>query len=364
MFALGLLAAPDSAPAQPPSSNPAALRDALFTVIRAAHDAGTFDGIVLVAIGDRVVLRTAIGEADRAAHTPLTPDARIPFASVTKQLTAALVLQQLERDQASVDAPIGTWLPEFRTGDRARITVRHLLEHSSGLPDPDDIPDFYTTADTTITTASALLVRFAGTPLRSAPGATFAYNNLDYLILGHWLEQRNGRSYATLLDERIGRAARFRSVRMAPAILRPNALPVGYDSLMPATPPRLATYGASGGLLGTIDDLFKWDRALLTGAVLSPAMTATFFHANPDLGFVGPGSWIYDLKPVSEATPVRLVERQGEFGGWRLLNLIAPDRGWSIIIFANTNRADIQQTYAKRGLGFALLQGLAEAAAR
>ena len=361
---VGTLASPDSAPAQPRATNSAALRDSLLSDIRTAHAAGTFDGIVLVALGDRVVLRTAIGDADRAAHRPLTPDALIPFASVTKQLTAALVLQQLAADHATIDTPIGTWLLEFRTGERANITMRHLMEHSSGLPDPADIPDFYTTRDTNITAPRALMARFADTPLRSVPGATFAYNNYDYLVLGQWLEQRTGRSYATLVTERIGRIAAFKAVRMAPAVLRRNALPVGYDSLSPAPAQRLATYGASGGLLGTIDDLYKWDRALLTGTILTPDMTASLFRPNPALGFVGLGSWIYDLTPVKGAPPVRLIERQGEIGGWRLLNIIAPERGWSVIIFGNTTQADIQQTYANRGLGFEILKRLTQDAGR
>lgn len=337
------------------------LESALAAEVRAAHEAGAFDGLVLVAVGDRIVLRTAIGLADRASKRAFTSTDRIPLCSVTKQLTATLIMQEVGAGRLSLDAPVATWLPWFRRDARSAITVRHLLQHTSGLPDPDEIPSFWNIADSSVTSPTALFTRFADIPLRTEPGRTFAYNNFDYMVLGLLLESVAGLPYEQLVAERLAKPAGLVHVAMAPARLKAGMLPVGYDTNIVVPNQQLRTYGAAGGLLGTVDDLYRWDRALLDGRVLAPALLATMFTPERSLGFVGLGSWVYNLTPVKGGPSVRLAERQGGIGGWLETNIIAPDRGWSVIVFTNTTAADIHQTYSNHGLAFALVKKLLEA---
>ncbi len=345
----------------PISAQTPSLELALAAEVRAAHTAGTFDGLVLVAVGDRVVLRTAIGLADRATKRAFAMTDRIPLCSVTKQLTATLIMQEVGAGRLALDAPVATWLPWFRDPARAAITVRHLLQHTSGLPDPEEIPNFWRIADTTVTAPSALFARFADVPLRTEPGRTFAYNNFDFMVLGVLLETITGVGYEQLVTERLVKPAGLVNVAMAPATITAGSLPVGYDTSVVVPNQRLRTYGAAGGLLGTVDDLYRWDRALLEGRVLAPALLATMFTPDRSLGFVGLGSWVYNLTPVKGGPSVRLAERQGGIGGWLATNIVAPDRGWSVIVFTNSTAADIHQTYANHGLAFALVKRLLEA---
>ena len=343
------------------SSSASALASALADEVRTAHEAGAFDGLVLVAVGDRIVLKTAIGLADRANRRAFALTDRIPLCSVTKQFTATLIMQEVGAGRLVLDAPVGTWLPWFRSGGRAAITVRHLLQHTSGLPDPDDIPGFWSIADTAVTSPAALFARFADLPLRTEPGRTFAYNNFDFMALGLLLETVTGATYEQLVARRLAKPAGLLQVAMAPATLPAGLLPIGYDTNAVVPTQRLRTYGAAAGLLGSIDDLYRWNRALLDGRTLAPALLATMFTPERSLGFVGLGSWVYNLTPVKGGPSVRLAERQGGIGGWLETNIIAPDRGWSVIVFTNTTAADIHQTYSNHGLAFALVKRLLEA---
>ena len=97
----------------------------------------------------------------------------------------------------------------------------------------------------------------------------------------------------------------------------------------------------------------KWDEALLNYKLLSPEATATMFRADPKLYGEALGSWSYDVPGFTPA--LHVVERQGDIGSTRLLNLVLPETKASIVIIANNERADLFDTYSRKGLGYALL---------
>lgn len=109
----------------------------LDRIVDAAHAAGTFDGVVLVGRGDRVVYERAVGLADRAWNVPNTLETRFPWASVTKQVTATVVLQLVGEGRMTLDTSVGEVVPGLRAEHAGRIRIRHLPTNSSGLPDPD-----------------------------------------------------------------------------------------------------------------------------------------------------------------------------------------------------------------------------------
>ena len=115
--------------------------------ITAAHDAGDFDGVVVVSQNGKVILQTAVGFADRSAGVPNRVDTVFPLASLTKQVTALLIMQQVSLRKTSLEQPASRYLPELKPAV-GRVTVRQLLQHVSGLPNPSDgpenqIPAFY-----------------------------------------------------------------------------------------------------------------------------------------------------------------------------------------------------------------------------
>ena len=327
--------------------------------VEAAAAAG-FAGEVLVT--DRSA--TTFARAVSAPGRPHRPGASWRWASVTKQVTATLVMQQVSDGRLTLDETLATALPAFQGPTAKAITVRMLLQHTSGLPNPDDspagadeFPAFYRRTGAAVGGPSDALGYCAGA-VKAAPGASFAYNNCDYLVLGAVLEQASGRPYATLLRERILAPLHLRSVGvargdrrappMAPAFVAPGRLEPDFV---------LGTFGPAGAIYGKAEDLAAFDRGLLSGALLSAAATRIAWTGDPHLGYVALGAWSFSGKLTGCASPVRLVERRGEIGGVEVRNLIAPDLGRALVVFADRSDLDFGEIWQGRGLSYDLASG-------
>lgn len=197
----------------------------------------------------------------------------------------------------------------------------------------------------------------SGAPKRPA-GGPFEYNNCDYIVLGAVLESLSGKAYSALVRERVIEPLGLKSWMVAPP--DPKLAPrtaTGYRSDgSPDQPQNPATYGAAGSLLGNALDVAKWSDALLSHRLLSAEATEVMFRADPKLYGEALGSWAYDAN-VSGA-PLHVIERQGDIGSTRLLSLLIPQKRASIVIIANTERADLFNTYSKQGLGYEVLKAL------
>lgn len=219
-----------------------------------------FSGVVLIARGDAPPLLVAHG---------VPPDARFVIGSVSKQMTAALILRAAEEGRLDLDAPLSAALPDLADDWAARVTVRQLLNHTSG-------------------------VDARGAPLRASPGAGFSYSNGGYDLLGEVLEARLGRPLAAQFS------ALFAQCGMAGATTSgdPGADPVpgfaeaGDGRLEPVSLARQAGHVASGGVVAGAMDLLRWTQCLYGGQVLGAeslrAMTqpgATRAHRWGTLGY-------------------------------------------------------------------------------
>ncbi len=345
-----------AAAAAPPSPPPlAGAFDRAAAVVRSAGLAGEL--LVTDAAGpERSV---AFGLADRAANRANRAGQRWLWASVTKQVTAILVMQQVDGGRLALGAPVGTYLPDFG-GDRA-ITIRDLLQHRSGLPNPSDtvasdgVPAFYRESGPGITDAARAAGFCAGPPKR-ARGGDWEYNNCDYLVLGAVLEAVTGKRYADLVRDSLARPLRLRSVALAPdGAARGGAVAAGYDGATPAPALNVATGGAAAALTGTAADLAAIDRALLNGRLLSPAARDAAWAGDPGLGYMALGVWSFSAPLKGCAVPVRLIERRGDFGGTQVRNIIAPALGRALVFFTNDVAADFGEVWQGKGLTFELL---------
>ncbi len=247
--------------------------------LSASHELDRFSGSVLVVRGGRIVLRKGYGMANYELSVPNGPETKFRLGSITKQFTAMAVLQLETQGKLAVSDPVETVFPGFPNGDR--ITIRHLLTHTSGLPNMTEFPDYAKTMALP-STALETVGRFKDLPLDFEPGERFSYSNSGYVLLGAIIEKVAGRSYEEFVRENI-----FRPLGMddtgydhPDAILKNRAS--GYEfadgRLANARYIDMTIPHAAGGLYSTVDDLYKWDRALYTDTLVPRSALARLFE--------------------------------------------------------------------------------------
>lgn len=282
------------------------------------------------------------------------------WASVTKQVVATLVMQEVAKGTIDLDKPVSTYLPTFRSANAAKITVRQLLRHQSGLPNPNDtaadkggVESYYAKVDNVLQNP---LTGFCAGPVKGEPGGNWAYNNCDFIVAGALLEAVTGKPWQALVSERIAKPLGLKSLAAFP-----TSKPTVKGRVGGKTEPRyrIETFGASAGLYGTAADLLAFDRALMTGKLLPEAQRAEMWDGQPNLGFIALGQWAFGAELKGCPTPVRIIERRGAIGGVEVRNFILPDADVIVIAFTNRDGFEFGEIWQGKGFSFDLLSAAA-----
>lgn len=164
-------------------------------------------------LGTQAAWRGALERISAAEQRPVTSDTLFDLASITKVFTAHVALSLADAGVARLDAPIAGVLPAFRDGERSRVTLRHLLNHTSGLPaewdgwrEPlaqrmESVPSRAPFTATPLTGREALIADLLATPLEAPPGTRFTYSCVNYNTAMAYLEALTGRPWRDLLDQ-------------------------------------------------------------------------------------------------------------------------------------------------------------------
>ncbi len=267
------LALPAAACAQrTPAARTTARLDSLARAFVAASQA---PGVaVLVLKGDDTLLAGGYGFADLEDSTRVTPRTVFRIGSVTKQFTAALVMQLVQEGRIALDDTIQKFLPAYPAQGH-RVTFRQLLTHTSGIRSYTSLGPEWQRVWRLDLPEDSLIAMFAGKPFDFEPGARYAYNNSGFYLLGVIVEKVTARTYEQLLDERLFRPLGLADTR--------------YCSTTPIVPRRAQGYSrtrtgfanaefismtqpfSAGALCSTVLDLATWTRALWAGRVVTPA---------------------------------------------------------------------------------------------
>ena len=262
---------------QAQSSNQA-IADEMTAYLQACLANRYFMGSVLVARAGEVLLSAGYGMANLEHDVPHTPQTKFRIGSITKQFTAAAILQLQEQGLLEVHDSISTYLPDYPNGEQ--ITVHHLLNHTSGIPNYTELDNFEQTTKIKVT-LDDLIARFSGEPLEFTPGERYRYTNSGYVVLTKIIETVSGHSYADYLQHHI---------------LEPlGMVDSGYDRQEVILPHRASGYifsgeayqnadfvdmswpSGAGGMYSTIEDLYKWEQGLYTDTVLSASSREMMF---------------------------------------------------------------------------------------
>jgi len=223
-----------------------------------------FSGGALVARGDEILFRGAVGVADREKRIPNSAETVFNTASLTKQFTGAAILKLEMQGKLRTTDPIGRFLPNAPT-DKRGITLHHLLTHSSGLaPSPGGgmSPD-----------RDVELAGILSEPLAAPIGARHMYANTGYTLLAAIVEIASGTTYERYLRDNLWLPAGMQSTGITLVDWSGKSLARYYVGPADNGPPRTTVNWrnmGSGGVLTTLDDLHRWYRALRDNTVLSP----------------------------------------------------------------------------------------------
>lgn len=224
---------------------------------------------ILVARGDTVLFRGARGEADIDADEPLRPDSVFRIASVTKQFAAAGLLTLVEAGKVDLDAPLSDILPDFPGG--GGVTIRQLLNHTAGVRDYTGTPGYGELLQQDLTTAQ-LIDLFETAPPDFEPGASWAYSNSNYVLIGAVIEAVTGLPWHEYLDQALFEPLGMTDTGYAldPKLSARTVTGYSHDgrTVVPMHPMSMTQPHAAGALVSTVDDLFRWNRALHEGRVL------------------------------------------------------------------------------------------------
>jgi D-alanyl-D-alanine carboxypeptidase len=347
---IALLAALIGSPAAAGRTSPA-----LETAIGAIARERDFSGTILVSDRGRIAYRKSFGLADRAFGVPASASTRYKIASITKLFTSVLVLQLNDEGKLDLHARAEAYLPELHGRPAGAVTIDQLLHHTSGLAQWDDVASYQEAFakgveryQRPLPPAELLKLCCLG-PLAAAPGARFDYNNADYFVLGRIVERLSGRSFEAALSERILSPLHLGSTgmlhwdeivpRLAPTYFYRddthvliNDMPVYYEN-----------WYAAAGMYSTADDLLAFADALFGGKLIEPAALERMLKAGAD--DYGYGLWSYDV--VRGGRTYRVAKRPGQVMGANSVLYRLLDRPATIVILANSNRADLD-VFAQR----------------
>ena len=302
-----------------------------------------FNGAVLVAEKGNVIFKKGYGLANMEWTIPNAPDTKFRLGSITKQFTAMLIMQLVEQGKLKLDGKVTDYLPDYPKATGDKITVHHLLTHTSGIPNYTNFPKFFETLSRDPYTPSVFVKQFADKPLDFEPGSKFSYSNSGYFLLGVLIEKVTGKSYAEVLKETI----------LMPLQMKDT----GYDLFGPILPKRATGYEknftgytnapyldmsipyAAGSLYSTVEDLYRWDQALYTDKLLSARSKAIMF--TPFLDHYAYGWGVGKTNVGNLKDSLLMIGHGGGINGFNTLISRLPQDKQLVVLLNNTGGAPL-----------------------
>ena len=324
-------------------------------ILHSAYPADQPGAAALVA-REQIEYLDAAGMANLELGVPLAPDMIFEIGSITKQFTAAAIMMLAEEGKLSVDDPITRYLPDYPDYGHG-ITIENLLTHTSGIFSYTNIDGYMAAGIRMDVSVADLIDLFKDLPVEFAPGERWKYSNSGYILLGAIIESVSGLSYQEFIKTRI---------------FEPLGLEhTSYGSHIRIIPNRAAGYGfldgewinapflsmtqpySAGGLMSTVEDLYRWQRALFGGRVVSAEavkrMTTPYVLNDGDTTTYGYG---LSLRQVRGR---RAIGHGGGIFGYLTDELYVPEADLFVAVFSNSAGSDVSPTFVATKLAAAAL---------
>ncbi len=309
---------------------------ALRAKLTADTEAGVFSGAVLVTRDGATLFEGAYGLADRERGVPNTPLTRFRAGSMYKMVTAVAALQLVQAGTLRLDAPLGTYLPDYPNADVAStVTPHHLLTHTGGTG--DIFGPLFTANRTQLRTTGDYLRLYGTRGPQFAPGAQHVYSNYGFMLLGALIERVGGKSYDDHVAARVLAPAGMTATGTAPEDSLVPGRSVGYmrqaSGALVSNAPTLPYRGTpAGGGYATVGDFARFAVALREHRLLDPAHTALLLSGKVT---VGPGvQYAYGFMDRVVGGR-RFVGHGGGAPGMNGDLTFEPDGGYVVVVLSN-----------------------------
>lgn len=315
-------------------------------------------GAAVIAVRNgETVFRGAYGLANMELQVAMEPRMVFRIASLAKQFTATGVLILIERGKISLDDDIRKYLPDYPTHGQV-ITIRHLLTHTSGIPDTygnprwqdvkrDDLPP------------KAVIDLFKDEPLDFAPGEQFKYVNSGYFLLGQIIEAVSGKSYEQFLKEEIFEPLGMVATQTEPVYRIIPWRVSGYNfvegEFIRCGFLNMDHIQGPGNLRSTVDDLAKWDAALYTESLL-PTATLEMLWTPSTLASGESTNYGFGMG-IGELDGHHMVAHRGSINGFDAYSLRLPESRIYVALFMNHGNPGVGSGTLAKNVASLLLTG-------
>jgi len=303
--------------------------------IRAYEEINWFSGAILVAKDNKVIFKKAYGKADYGNNIPNTLKTKFRICSLTKPFTAMAIMQLEEKGLLSLNDTLSKYIPDYPAGDK--ITIYHLLTHTSGIVNHTELPGFLTDRRLKPCSVNETINTFKNKPLEFNPGEKFEYSNSNYILLGLIIEKVSGVPYGDFIRDNI-----FKPLEMHNSGFEYHGQEIenfakGYvlanGNITDAEFRVMSNAHASGALYSTVEDLYRWDRALYTEKLIDKSKLNDMFK--PHKGKYGYG-W-----GIDEIFNKKISAHGGEIEGFETYMTRFVDDDVCIITLSNFEHAPI-----------------------
>ena len=301
---------------------------------------GQFNGSALVAENGKVIYKKGLGLANMEWNIPNETDTKFRLGSITKQFTAALVLQLTEQGKVKLDGKISDYLPDYRKDVGDKITVHHLLTHTSGIPSYTSQPKFFEDVSRNSFVVADFVKKYASGDLEFEPGSKFSYNNSGYFLLGAIIEKVTGKSYEQVLKENILDPLEMKNTGYDHFDTLLSKRASGYDKTpkgyINAPYLDMSIPYAAGSMYSTVEDLYLWDRALYSNKILSAKSKELMFK--PNLENYGYGFGISNAALGDTKQTVPVISHTGGINGFNTIIVRLVGNQHLIVLLDNTSQ--------------------------
>jgi CubicO group peptidase (beta-lactamase class C family) len=318
-------------------SDDAALRSAFDKLLSAQFPPQKTGATAIVARKGKVIYHKAFGMANLELNVPMQVDHVFRIGSITKQFTAIAILQLMEQGKLNLQDEISKFIPGYPTHGH-KITIEHLLNHTSGIKSYTDMEDFraWITLDQK---PEEVIDRFKNQPMEFAPGTQWSYNNSGYFLLGYIIEKVSGKTYPEYIESQF-----FKPLGMKHSLYgsdkkivknRAGAYTIEDTAIVHADLMSMTLPYAAGSIQSTVGDLWVWHKALHSyRLVKKESLDKAFSPAKLAGGKTHPYGYGFGFQNV-QGSPT--IEHGGGINGFLTQSMYVPQEDVFVAVFSNCN---------------------------